>query len=75
MNREAVALGVPVYTDFAGRLGGVDEQLIRDGRLRLLTDPHAIDVSKTGCSAPPERVPRETRGSCSRFFFPATGYE
>ena len=31
MNREAVALGVPVYTEFAGRLGGVDEQLIRDG--------------------------------------------
>ncbi len=31
MNREAVALGVPVYTIFAGRLGGVDEQLIRDG--------------------------------------------
>ncbi len=26
MNREAVALGVPVYTTFAGRLGGVDER-------------------------------------------------
>ena len=25
MNREAVALGVPVYTTFGGRLGGVDE--------------------------------------------------
>ena len=36
MNREAVALGVPVYTVFAGRLGGVDEQLIRDGRLSVL---------------------------------------
>ena len=27
MNREAVALGVPVYTTFGGRLGGVDEEL------------------------------------------------
>ena len=33
MNREAVALGTPVYTTFGGRLGAVDEQLIRDGRL------------------------------------------
>ena len=33
MNREAAALGVPVYTTYGGRLGGVDEALIRDGRL------------------------------------------
>lgn len=46
MNREAVALGVPVYTTFGGRLGGVDEQLIRDGRLRPLTDPLALDLGK-----------------------------
>ena len=25
MNREAAALGVPVYTTYGGRLGGVDE--------------------------------------------------
>ena len=31
MNREAVALGTPVYTTFAGRLGAVDETLIRRG--------------------------------------------
>jgi len=37
MNREAVALGVPVYTTFAGRLGAVDEALIAEGRLRPLT--------------------------------------
>ena len=46
MNREAVALGTPVYTTFGGRLGGVDEQLIRDGRLRPLTDPRAIELVK-----------------------------
>ncbi len=46
MNREAVALGVPVYTTFGGRFGGVDEELIRQGRLRLLTDPHALELEK-----------------------------
>ena len=39
MNREAVALGTRVYTTFAGRLGAVDESLIREGRLVPLTDP------------------------------------
>jgi predicted glycosyltransferase len=46
MNREAAALGVPVYTTFGGRLGGVDEQLMRDGRLRPLTDPRALELHK-----------------------------
>jgi predicted glycosyltransferase len=46
MNREAVALGTPVYTIYGGRLGGVDEQLIRENRLRPLTDPRALDVVK-----------------------------
>jgi hypothetical protein len=46
MNREAAALGVPVYTEFRGRLGGVDEQLIREGRLRPLTDPRALELRK-----------------------------
>jgi hypothetical protein len=46
MNREAAALGVPVYTTYGGRLGGVDEQLIREGRLRPLTDPRALDLDK-----------------------------
>jgi len=36
MNREAVVLGTPVYTTFAGRLGGVDERLVGEGRLRPL---------------------------------------
>ena len=46
MNREAVALGVPVYTTYGGRLGGVDEQLIRAGRLRPLTDARALELTK-----------------------------
>jgi predicted glycosyltransferase len=46
MNREAVALGVPVYTTFTGRLGGVDEELIREGRLKPLIDPHELELRK-----------------------------
>jgi predicted glycosyltransferase len=46
MNREAVALGVPVYTTFEGRLGAVDERLIAAGRLRKLSDPAQIDLKK-----------------------------
>ena len=46
MNREAVALGTKVYTTYGGRLGGVDEALIRDGRLRPLTDARAVELVK-----------------------------
>jgi predicted glycosyltransferase len=46
MNREAAALGTPVYTTYGGRLGGVDEALIRSGRLRPLTDPRALELGK-----------------------------
>jgi uncharacterized protein len=46
MNREAVALGTPVYSTYGGRLGGVDEWLMREGRLRPLTDPLAMVLGK-----------------------------
>ena len=46
MNREAVALGTPVFTTFAGRMGGVDEALIADGRLQVLTDPEELPLHK-----------------------------
>jgi predicted glycosyltransferase len=58
MNREAVALGVPVYTTFGGRLGGVDEQLIREGRLVPLSNPGAIDLRKRD-GGPGERNRRD----------------
>ena len=57
MNREAVALGVPVYTTYGGRLGGVDEELIRDGRLTPLSDPRALELKKRDTTA--ERVRRD----------------
>jgi uncharacterized protein len=46
MNREAVALGTPVFTTFAGRMGGVDEDLIASGRLRVLSDPTELPLRK-----------------------------
>jgi uncharacterized protein len=59
MNREAVALGVPVYTTFGGRLGGVDEWLIREGRLRPLENPDRIELGKRSGEA--ERTRRDPR--------------
>jgi predicted glycosyltransferase len=58
MNREAAALGVPVYTTYGGRLGGVDEELIRQGRLKPLTDPRALELRKRG-TKDEERVRRD----------------
>jgi predicted glycosyltransferase len=58
MNREAAALGVPVYTTFGGRLGGVDEELIRQGRLTPITDPRALVVRRRD-PARDERVRRD----------------
>jgi uncharacterized protein len=55
MNREAAALGTPVYTTYGGRLGGVDEALIRSGRLRPLTDPRALLLEKRTAQAAPTR--------------------
>jgi predicted glycosyltransferase len=46
MNREAVALGTPVYTTYGGRLGGVDEELMRQGRMQPLIDPAALGVRR-----------------------------
>ena len=59
MNREAAALGVPVYTTYGGRLGGVDEALIREGRLKPLTDPRALDLAKRERRAGAERTRRD----------------
>ena len=51
MNREAAALGVPVYTTYGGRLGGVDEALIRERRLIPLSDPRALELRKRTADA------------------------
>jgi len=58
MNREAVALDTPVYTTFEGRLGAVDERLLEEGRLRLLSNPSEVSVRKRE-RATAERVRRD----------------
>ncbi len=60
MNREAVALGTPVYTTFEGRPGAVDERLITEGRLRRLERPEDVKLAKRGgMGASAERVRRD----------------
>jgi predicted glycosyltransferase len=60
MNREAVALGTPVYTTFEGRPGAVDEALLREGRLRRLEDPAQMRVEPRPQKSSP-RVRRDPR--------------
>ena len=60
MNREAVALGTPVFTTFEGRLGAVDERLLAEGRMRRLEDPEQVNVHKRPNSVQ-ERVRRDPR--------------
>jgi predicted glycosyltransferase len=46
MNREAAVLGTPAFSIFEGRLGAVDEMLVAQGKLRLLTDPGQIEIQR-----------------------------
>ena len=62
MNREAVALGTPVWTTFEGRLGAVDERLIAQGRLKKLDRPEDVEVRKRDAAeraAAADRVRRD----------------
>jgi uncharacterized protein len=61
MNREAVALGVPVYTTFAGRLGAVDERLIAENRLRKLGNVDELDLGKRDRAIVAARIRRDPR--------------
>ena len=59
MNREAAVLGTPVWSMFEGPLGGVDELLVREGRLRVLKDPGAIVFEPKPAARLDERVRRD----------------
>lgn len=61
MNREAVALGTPVFTTFEGRPGAVDDRLIAEGRMRRLADPAEIPLEKRDASAAAARIRRDPR--------------
>ena len=57
MNREAAVLGTPVWSIFDGPLGGVDELLVREGRLNILRDPEQLTVERK----PPDSFERRVR--------------
>ena len=62
MNREAAALGVPVYSIFRGKTGAVDRRLEEEGRLILVrsADEVAAKVAfrRRDKSQPPDNRPR-----------------
>jgi uncharacterized protein len=58
MNREAAAMGVPVYSIFRGQIGAVDKYLSQEGRLVML---ETVDDVRTKIKA--VRRVRSTQGS------------
>jgi predicted glycosyltransferase len=59
MNREAAVLGTPVWSMFEGPLGGVDELLMREGRLGMLGDAGQITFEPKPPGALDDRVRRD----------------
>jgi uncharacterized protein len=49
MNREAAALGVPVYSIFRGKIGAVDRYLAERGRLMLIERPEDVRTKINVC--------------------------
>jgi uncharacterized protein len=62
MNREAAALGVPVYSIFRGRLGAVDQYLQETGRLTVIEKlediPSKIALNRRAPSSSSRQNPR-----------------
>ena len=55
MNREAAALGIPAATVYAGRPAAVDDELVREGRLKRIAtreDLESLSVEKKRSSNP-----------------------
>ncbi len=73
MNREAVALGVPVYTTFEGRPGAVDERLIEQRRMRRLEHAESLELVKRARGAGGERVRRDPRELVRLLLSPVAG--
>ena len=57
MNREAVALGTPVWTTFSGRLGAVDASLLANGTLHALSS--AADLRPARKASTGQKVTRD----------------
>ena len=52
MNREAAAMGIPVYSIFRGTPGAVDIQLEKEGRLTMIASTDEVDTKITLESRP-----------------------
>jgi uncharacterized protein len=61
MNREAAALGIPVYSIFRGKIGAVDYQLEKDRRLVLIRTVDEVDqkirLERRAKDAWPDSIP------------------
>jgi uncharacterized protein len=72
MNREAAVLGTPAWSIFEGRLGAVDEMLMREGRLHLLRDPAEIRLERKASGSLDARRRRDP-AELLRLALPRTG--
>jgi len=73
MNREAAALGVPVYTTFEGRAGAVDERLIAERRLRRLSRADQLELGGLDRARRGPRVRRDPRVLVELLLSPLNG--
>jgi uncharacterized protein len=62
MNREAGALGVPVYSIFAGTIGAIDRELSRSGRLTIVRTVEDLH-EKIVIQARAKKTDSEVRGA------------
>jgi hypothetical protein len=62
MNREAAALGVPVYSIFAGEIGAVDRYLANSGKLTLIEN---ISDIKSKINVSRRKIPSRPKNSDS----------
>jgi predicted glycosyltransferase len=59
INREAAALGVPAASIYAGRWAAVDEELVKEGRMRRIEkamDVHSLQIKKKSKANPRRSV-------------------
>lgn len=69
MNREAAALGVPVYSLFRGKTGAVDRMLEREGRLTMIKSPEEIWTKIPIEKRPKVSRPTRSSGALAKIMF------
>ena len=61
INREAAALGVPAASIYAGKWAAVDEELVKEGRLRRIsnaTELRSLPIAKKQTANPRRSIGR-----------------